>query len=112
MDFQKLMQQAQKMQEEMQKKQVDLGKQEIIGEAGAGLVKITRNGHGDALKIEVDPSITSGMSKDDREMLLDLVLAAFNDSERKKHALSQESMSALGSGLDLGGLGDIGKLFK
>ncbi|MBX9706022.1 MAG: YbaB/EbfC family nucleoid-associated protein, partial [Gammaproteobacteria bacterium] len=77
-----------------------------------GLVKITRNGHGDALKFEIDPSITSGMSEDDREMLVDLVLAAINDSQRKIQATSQDSMSALGSGLDLGSLGDIGKLFK
>ncbi len=109
-DISKLMKQAQDMQKNMQKAQAELGDKEISGSAGAGMVEIKRNGHGDALKTILSKEATEGMSDDDREMLEDLITAAINDSQQK---ITAESRSAMGGGLggfDLsGGLGDLFK---
>lgn len=106
----KLMQQAQKMQEEMKKAQEALATKEITGQAGAGMVKITRNGHGDALKTSLSEDATPGMSDEDREMLEDLITAAINDSQQKIQTESQNTMSSGLGGFDLsGGLGDLFK---
>lgn len=94
-----LMQQAQKMQENFQKAQEELSNTEIQGESGGGLVKVVMNGKKEVLRMSIDDSLL----KEDRDMLEDLVAAAFNDSVRKVNKLKQEKLSGLtGSlGLDL-----------
>ena len=85
-----LMQQAQKMQEE-------IAQLEVIGESGAGLVKITINGAHNCRRIDIDPSLM----EDDKEMLEDLIAAAFNDAARKVEAAAQQHMSQFTQGLGL-----------
>ena len=92
-----LMQQAQKMQQEMQKAQEELARMEVTGEAAAGLVKVTMNGKHAVRRVEIDPSLLD----DDRDMLEDLVAAAFNAAAKKVGERMQESMSGLTSGLPL-----------
>ena len=70
-----LMKQAQQMQEKMQKMQEEIAQLEVTGESGAGLVKITINGAHNCRRIDIDPSLM----EDDKEMLEDLIAAAFND---------------------------------
>ena len=70
-----LMKQAQQMQEKMQKMQEEIAQLEVTGESGAGLVKITINGAHNCRRIEIDPSLM----EDDKEMLEDLIAAAFNE---------------------------------
>jgi len=91
-----LMQQAQKMQQEMQKAQEELGKLEVTGEAGGGLVKVTMNGKHAVRRIQVDATLM-----DDREMLEDIVTAAVNDAVNRVAATTQERMSEMTAGIPL-----------
>lgn len=109
-DFNKLLQQAQKMQEQMQQAQEKLKSKEIVSSAGAGLVEIIRNGHGDALRTKLSAEVTAGMSEEDREMLESLITAAINDGQQKIQAISQETMNNGMGGFDLSG--GLGNLFK
>ena len=92
-----LMRQAQQMQETMQKAQAELAALEITGESGAGMVKIVLNGRHEAKRITIEPKLLG----EDKEMLEDLVMAAFNDAVRKLAAHSQEKYAGLMSGLNL-----------
>lgn len=91
-----LMQQAQKMQQEMQKAQEELGRLEVTGEAGGGLVRVTMNGKHAVRRIQIDPTL-----KDDLEMLEDIITAAVNDAVNRVATTSQERMTELTAGLPL-----------
>jgi DNA-binding YbaB/EbfC family protein len=92
-----LMRQAQQMQETMKKAQAELAALEVTGESGAGMVKVTLNGHHEAKKVMIEPKLLS----EDKDMLEDLLVAAINDAVRKIAAHSQEKYSGLMSGLNL-----------
>ena len=92
-----LMQQAQKMQADMQKAQEDLGKAEVQGEAGAGLVSVTMTGRHDVKRVTIDDSVFS----EEKEVLEDLLAAAVNDAVRKVEAHNREAMSGLTAGMNL-----------
>ena len=92
-----IMKQAQKMQENLQKAQEEIANMEIIGQSGAGLVKVTMTGRHDVKKLEIDPTLLS----DDKEMLEDLIAAAINDANRRVESATQEKMSGLAGGLGL-----------
>ena len=92
-----LMKQAQQMQENMQRAQEELARTEVEGQSGAGLVKITMTCRHDVKRVSIDPSLLA----DDREMLEDLVAAAFNDALRRAEATAQEKMGALTAGMAL-----------
>jgi DNA-binding YbaB/EbfC family protein len=92
-----LMRQAQQMQETMKKAQAELAALEVTGESGAGMVKVTLNGHHEAKKVTIEPKLLT----EDKDMLEDLLVAAVNDAVRKIAARSQEKYSGLMSGLDL-----------
>ena len=92
-----LMKQAQQMQENMKKMQEQLAQIEVEGQAGAGLVKVTMTCRNDVRRVSIDPSLLT----DDKDMLEDLVAAAFNDAVRKAEATSQEKMGSMTSGLPL-----------
>jgi DNA-binding YbaB/EbfC family protein len=92
-----LMKQAQKMQAEMQKAQERLAQEEVTGESGGGMVKITMNGRHEARRVSIDDSLMG----DDKEMLEDLIAAAINDAVHRIADKTQESMSGLTAGLGL-----------
>ena len=92
-----LMQQAQKMQENMRKVQESLANIEVEGQAGAGLVKVLMTCRNDVRRVTIDPSLLA----EDKDMLEDLVAAAFNDAVRKAEATSQEKLSGFTAGLNL-----------
>ena len=92
-----LMQQAQQMQENLKKVQEELEAEEILGESGAGLVKILMNGKREALKVSIDDSLL----KEDHDMLEDLVAAAINDAVHKVAKLKKEKMAGLAGGFEL-----------
>ena len=92
-----LMKQAQEMQEKMQQAQEEVAKAEVLGEAGAGMVKVTMNGRHDVINVDVDPSVL----EEDKELLEDLLAAAVNDAVRKVEASSKEMMEQATSGLNL-----------
>ncbi len=92
-----LMKQAQQMQENMKRLQEELASVEVEGQSGAGLVAVVMTCRHDVKRVTIDPSLLS----DDKEMLEDLVAAAFNDAVRKVEATTQERMSSITSGLPL-----------
>ncbi len=90
-----LMKQAQNMQENMKKAQEELGSIEVTGESGAGLVKVTMTCKHDVRRVEIDPSLLA----DDKEMLEDLVAAAFNAALKKAEDTSSEKMGKITAGM-------------
>ncbi len=92
-----LMRQAQQMQETMQKAQAELANIEVVGEAGGGMVKVTLNGKHAAQRISIEPQLLG----DDKEMLEDLLVAAFNDAVRKIESKTSEKYSGLVAGMNL-----------
>ncbi len=91
------MKQAQQMQENMQRAQEELARTEVEGQAGAGLVKVVMTCRHDVKKVAIDPSVAG----EDRDMLEDLVAAAFNDAVRRVEAATQQKMGGLAAGLPL-----------
>ena len=85
------------MQENMRKMQENLASIEVEGQSGAGMVQVTMTCRHDVKRVDIDSSLIG----DDKEMLEDLVAAAFNDAVRKVEATTQEKMSALTSGMGL-----------
>ena len=92
-----LMKQAQTMQDNMKKAQEQLALVEVEGQSGAGLVKIVMTCKNDVKRVSIDPSLLG----EDKDMLEDLVAAAFNDAVRKAEATSAEKMSGMTAGMNL-----------
>jgi len=92
-----LMKQAQQMQENLKKAQDELGQVEVEGQSGAGLVKVLMTCKNDVKRVTIDPSLLA----EDKDMLEDLVAAAFNDAVRRAEATSQERMGKLTAGMPL-----------
>ena len=93
-----LMKQAQAMQENLKKAQDELAFVEVTGESGSGLVKVLMTCKHDVKRITIDPSLLA----DYKDMLEDLVAAAFNDAVRKASETSEAKMSKLTAGLPPG----------
>jgi DNA-binding YbaB/EbfC family protein len=92
-----IMQQAQKMQAEMQRAQEALAEQEVVGESGAGLVKVTMTGRHDVRRVDIDPSVMT----EEKAVLEDLLAAAVNDAVRRVERANSEAMKDLAGGLPL-----------
>jgi len=92
-----LMKQAQMMQEKMRLMQEQLASLEVEGQSGAGMVKVQMTCKYEVKRVTIDPSLVG----DDREMLEDLVAAAFNDASHRVEATIAEKMSGMTAGLGL-----------
>ena len=92
-----LMKQAQEMQANMKKAQEEMASLTVTGESGAGVVRIIMTCQHQVRSIAIDDS----MIGDDKEMLEDLIVAAFNDAVRKVEATVQEKFSGMASGMAL-----------
>ena len=92
-----LMKQAQMMQENMRRMQEQLAMLEVEGQSGAGMVKVQMTCKYEVKRVSIDPSLVG----DDREMLEDLVTAAFNDASRRVESTVAEKMSGMTAGLGL-----------
>ena len=92
-----MMKQAQMVQENMRQMQEKLATIEVEGQSGAGMVKVVMTCRHDVKRISIDDSLVG----DDKEMLEDLVAAAFNDAVRHVESTTQEKMAELSSGLGL-----------
>ena len=99
MNIQQMMKQAQQMQEKLQKQ---MGEMRVEATAGGGMVTVVVNGAKQVLSIRIDPEV---VSKDDVEMLQDLIVAAFHDAHRKAdEAISANVGGMLPPGLKIPGL--------
>jgi DNA-binding YbaB/EbfC family protein len=92
-----LMKQAQQMQDNLKRAQEELAQMEVEGVSGAGLVKVVMTCKHDVRRISIDPSLLG----DDKDMLEDMVAAAFNDGVRRAEEVSQEKMGKLTAGMPL-----------
>jgi DNA-binding YbaB/EbfC family protein len=102
-DLSQLLEQAQQMQQQLLAAQEELGRTEVTGSAGGGLVRATVTGGGEVVGLEIDPS---AIDPADAEGLADLVLAAIRDANRAASELQQKAMGPLAEGL--GGAGGLG----
>jgi len=92
-----LMKQAQAMQDNMKKAQDELALIEVEGQSGAGLVKVTMTCKHDVKRVAIDASLLA----DDKDMLEDLVAAAFNAAVRRAEEVSAEKMGKLTAGMPM-----------
>ena len=92
-----LMKQAQQMQADMKKAQEEMASITVTGESGAGMVRITMTCQHQVQAVKIDDSLLD----DDKEMLEDLIKAAFNDSIRKVEKTVQEKFSGMTAGMQL-----------
>jgi len=90
-----LMKQAQAMQDNLKKAQDELANVEVTGESGSGMVRITMTCKHQVRRVSIDASLLA----DDREMLEDLIAAAFNDGARKAEETSSERLGKLTAGM-------------
>jgi len=93
-----LMKQAQAMQDNLKKAQDELALVEVEGQAGNGLVKVLMTCKHDVRRVTIDPSLLA----DDKDMLEDLVAAAFNAAVRQAEEVSQQKLGKLTAGLPAG----------
>ena len=98
MNIASVMQQAKQMQEQMQKRMAEM---RVEASAGGGMVTVAVNGSKQLLSLRIDPEV---VSKEDVEMLQDLILAAVNDAHRKVDEQLGQSMSGMLGGLKIPGL--------
>jgi len=98
MNIQSMMKQAQEMQERLKKQMAEM---RVEATAGGGMVTVTVNGTKQVESIRIDPEV---VSKDDVQMLQDLIVAAINDAGRKVDERLGQSMSGLMGGLKIPGL--------
>jgi len=103
-----IMRQAQKLQEEMMKKQEEAKSKTVEATAGGGMVTVVASGAGQIVSIKIEKDV---VNPDDVEMLQDLVLAAANEALRRAQEMVGDDMSKLTGGLQIPGLGGLGKLF-
>jgi len=92
-----LMKPAQAMQDNLKRAQDELGLVEVEGQSGSGLVKVVMTCKHEVKRVTIDPSLLT----EDKDMLEDLVAAAFNDAARRGEMLSNEKMSKLTAGMPM-----------
>jgi hypothetical protein len=97
-DFLGMMKQAAQLQSKMQAMQDELGQVEVEGSSGGGLVNVRISGKMEVKAVRIDPSL---MKAEEREVLEDLLVTAFNDARRKAETAMQEKMQSLTGGLGL-----------
>ncbi len=100
--FGNIMKEAQKLQQQMAAMQEEIGKKTVEATAGGGMVTVQANGKQEILAIKIDPEV---VSRDEVQMLEDLVLAACNEALRKSRELVQQELGKLTGGLKIPGLG-------
>ena len=100
-NMQNLMKQAQKMQQEMAKVQAVIAASEYTGTSGGEAVKITVTGEKKVKEIIIDEEL---LNPEDREMLCDMLAAAFNDAMEKCETDTQTRMGALTGGMRMPGM--------
>jgi DNA-binding YbaB/EbfC family protein len=110
-DMDKLMQQAAQMQEQMARMQQEAEQETAQSSVGGGLVKVTANGAGEVVAIEISKD---AIDPDDPEALADLVLAGVNEALRSARAgveaKAEQMLGDLGLGdVGLGGLPGLGE---
>ncbi len=98
MDLMGMMKKAQEVQAKLAEAQEDLGRLEVEGQSGGGMVKIVVTGKGEMKSINLDPAL---LKPEEKEMAEDLIIAAFADAKTKADRVASEKMQSLTAGLPL-----------
>lgn len=106
-DIGKLMKNAGAIREKAEQLKEELGNRTVEGEAGGGAVRVTLDGRGRALRVELDQNLLAGLAGDDKVIVEELIAAAFNDGMEKVQRLVQEEMQKAAGGFDIGGLSGL-----
>ena len=93
-----MMKQAQQLQKKMSEAQEKLNSIEVEGVSGGGMVKVIATAKGEVKRIILDDSL---LSKEEKEMTEDLIVAAINDAKQKGEIASQEEMKSVTGGMPL-----------
>jgi len=96
-NLQKMLKQAREMQEKLQKETAEM---RIEGSSGGGMVNVTLDGTKNLISIKIDPEV---VNSDDIEMLQDLIIAAFNDANKKVDESVSQKLGAMGGGFKIPG---------
>lgn len=99
--FGNLLREAQRLQQQMAELQEQVAQKKVQATAGGGMVTVEANGRQEIVAVRIDPEV---VSKDDVQMLEDLVLAACNEALRKSRELVQQELGKLTGGLRIPGL--------
>ena len=95
MNIQQMMKQAQQMQERLKKQMADL---KVEATSGGGMVTVVMSGEKQVLSLKLDPEV---VSKDDVEMLQDLIVAAVNDAHRKVDESMSQQLGGMMGGMKI-----------
>ena len=98
-DLNELMKQAKQMQEQFQKAQEDLANLVVVGESGAGLVRVEMNGRHDVVKLDLNDSLMS----EEKEVIEDLLASAVNDAVRRLEDKKKESIGDMAGNFNMPG---------
>jgi nucleoid-associated protein EbfC len=98
MNIQQMMKQAQQMQERLQKQMAEM---RVEATAGGGMVTVVMSGNKQLISLKIDPEV---VSKDDVEMLQDLIVAAFNDAHRKVDQELEQQLGGMMGGMKIPGM--------
>ena len=98
MDIMGMMKKAQAVQAKLQEAQEELGRVEVEGQSGGGMVSVRLTAKGELKSVSIDPSL---MKPEEKEVAEDLIVAAHAEARRKAEALLQEKMKGLTGGLPL-----------
>ena len=97
-DFLGLMKQAAELKSKMEAMQAELDQMEVEGTSGGGLVTVKLSGKGEVKGVKIDDTL---MQPSEKEILEDLIVAAYTDARRKAETLLQEKMQSVAGGLPL-----------
>jgi DNA-binding YbaB/EbfC family protein len=95
--FGDMMKQAQQLQEKVQQLQEEIARTEVVGEAGAGMIKVVMDGRYDVKQVTIDPELM----QEEKEMLEDLLAAAVNNAVRKIEKNQKDKMASLTAGIPI-----------
>lgn len=103
-NFAAIMKQLPELKERAEQMQAELERKTVEAESGGGAVRVTMNGKGRVLRLEIDQPLMAGIAGDDKVMVEELIAAAINVGMDKVQALLAEQMRGVAGGMDLPGL--------
>ncbi|MBI1371039.1 MAG: YbaB/EbfC family nucleoid-associated protein [Planctomycetes bacterium] len=99
-----IMKNAGAIREQAQKLKDELAQKVVVGESGGGAVRVTMNGQGKVLRVELDEPLLAGIAGDDKLMVEELIAAAVNNGVEMVQRLVAQEMSKLTGGMNLPGM--------
>ena len=99
-DFKKILDKAKELEEQMKESQQKIKNIKVVGISGANSVKVTLNGDGEMIQIEISPETM----KEEKSILEDLIIAAHNNAKAQLQSKTKEEISKAADGFGIPGL--------